>query len=45
MTVNSTHNTELFEGGLDAVQEASRHLDTAGIAYSVSVAGGGAPGS
>lgn len=45
MTTDNVHNTELFEGGLDAVQEASRHLDTAGITYSVSVAGGGAPGS
>ena len=45
MSTNNEHNTELFEGGLEAVQEASKHLDSAGIAYSVRVADGGAPGS
>ncbi len=46
MTMNPTvETTPLMEAGLDAIQEASRHLEAAGIEYEVSVAGDGVPGS
>ena len=45
-TVNeSLHSAQILEGGLDAIKEASRHLDSAGIPNSFTTAPGCKPGS
>ena len=42
---DATHTAQVLEGGLDAVKEASRHLDRAGIRNSFTTAVGCKPGS
>ena len=44
--MNSTAtSTPILEGGLAAVQEAARHLKTAGLDYTLGVTDGSTPGS
>jgi hypothetical protein len=44
MTSTAT-STPILEGGLATVKEAAKHLEAAGLAYTIGVTDGSTPGS